>query len=138
MHRKCQTSGRTVKGPLQSHVDFGQVPEDLTDELFFPFHREDHWNPHPRVWHRDSYDGHCRHGPGPPAHPQSATYSCPHCKLPPQRQWEHIGRCRPASTLKPAVPSLSASPLPSHPGRGAPPLSLAIWGHSRNGGGSST
>lgn len=63
-------------------------------DSFSLLHREDHWDPHPRVWHRDSHDSHCRHGPGPPAHPQSAAHSSPHCKLPPQRQRQHVGRCR--------------------------------------------
>ena len=80
------------RGPVQSHVDSGA---DLSTWMMDSslLHREDHRDPHPRVWHRDSHDGHCGHGPGPPAHPQSAAHSCPHRELPPQRQREHVGRC---------------------------------------------
>lgn len=65
--------------------------------LFFPL-RQNHRNPHPRLWHGDPHDGHCRHGAGPPANPQPASRRRPHRQLPPQLQRQHVGElwCRAA------------------------------------------
>lgn len=133
----CTGSARHQAGPYRTFAEscgLGPLFEDLNDGLSSLLHREDHWDPHPRVWHRDSHDGHCGHGLGPPSHPQSAAHSRPHCELPPQRQWEHIGRCPLASTIKPAMLYLSAPHTPIPCRTWCPSSVPSHWGHWGNGG----
>lgn len=62
------------------------------------FIRKDHWDSHPRFWHRNPHDSHRWHGTWPQANPQPASCGCPHCQLPPQLQRQLIGMTQAAST----------------------------------------
>lgn len=78
---------------LQASVDF-----DAPHFIFLILLRQNHWDPHPCLWHRNSHDCHCWHGTGAPANPQPASCCRPHCQLPAQLQRQHIGMTHATST----------------------------------------
>ncbi len=86
--------------------------------------RQDHWDPHPCLWHRNSHDCYCWHGTGPPANPQPASCRCPHCQLSPQLQRQHIGMTHTDSTETNRLSWCCVSSLCSEFASSTPPI---VW-----------
>lgn len=104
---------------LQAPADFHRFNLVLSALL-----RQDHWDPHPRLRHRNSHDCHCRHGTGPSANPQPASCCCPHCQLPPQLQRQHIGMTHTDSTETNGLPWSCVGSQRSQFTSSAPPV---VW-----------